>query len=76
MGNWARALAAGCKVVRLNMRSCGADEEFSPSIYHTGRSEDVALVMAELARIYLIRSFALVGYSMGGKTECKRRSKK
>ena len=66
LGNSARALAAGCNVVRMNMRSCGAGEEFSPSINHAGRSEDVALVMAELARTYLIHSFALVGYSMGG----------
>jgi uncharacterized protein len=55
----------------MNMRSCGAGEEFSPSIYHAGRSEDVGLVMAELARTYLIRSFALVGYSMGGNLVLK-----
>ncbi len=49
LGNSARALAAGCNVVRMNMRSCGDGEAFSPSrIYHAGRSEDVAMVMAEL----------------------------
>jgi predicted alpha/beta-fold hydrolase len=53
------------------MRSCGAGEQFSPSIYHAGRSEDVAIVMAELARAQLIRSFALVGYSMGGNLVLK-----
>ena len=71
LGNSARALAAGCNVVRMNMRSCGDGEEFSPTIYHAGRSEDVAIVMAELARTYLIRSFALVGYSMGGNLVLK-----
>jgi predicted alpha/beta-fold hydrolase len=71
LGNSARALAAGCNVVRMNMRSCGDGEEFSPTIYHAGRSEDVAIVMAELARIYLIRNFALVGYSMGGNLVLK-----
>jgi predicted alpha/beta-fold hydrolase len=71
LGNSARALAAGCNVVRMNMRSCGDGEECSPSIYHAGRSEDVAIVMAELARTYLIRSFALVGYSMGGNLVLK-----
>ena len=70
-GNSARALNAGCNVVRMNMRSCGAGEQFSPSIYHAGRSEDVAIVMAELARTHLIRSFALVGYSMGGNLVLK-----
>jgi predicted alpha/beta-fold hydrolase len=71
LGNSARALAAGCNVVRMNMRSCGDGEKFSPSIYHAGRSEDVAIVMAELARTHLIRSFALVGYSMGGNLVLK-----
>jgi uncharacterized protein len=55
----------------MNMRSCGAGETLSPSIYHAGRSEDVARVMADLARTYLIRSFALVGYSMGGNLVLK-----
>ena len=70
-GNSARAWKAGCNVVRMNMRSCGAGEQFSPSIYHAGRSEDVAIVMAELARTHFIRSFALVGYSMGGNLVLK-----
>ena len=71
---WATLLApwkAGCNVVRMNMRSCGAGQEFSPTIYHAGRSEDVAVVMAEMARTHLIRSFALVGYSMGGNLVLK-----
>jgi pimeloyl-ACP methyl ester carboxylesterase len=55
----------------MNMRGCGDGEEFSPSIYHAGRSEDVAIAMAELSRTYLIRSFALVGYSMGGNLVLK-----
>jgi predicted alpha/beta-fold hydrolase len=70
-GNSARAWKAGCNVVRMNMRSCGAGEQFSPTIYHAGRSEDVAIVMAELARAHFIRSFALVGYSMGGNLVLK-----
>lgn len=71
LGNSARAWTAGCNVVRMNMRSCGAGEQISPSIYHAGRSEDVAIVMAELDRTHLIRSFALVGYSMGGNLVLK-----
>jgi predicted alpha/beta-fold hydrolase len=71
LGNSARAWTSGCNVVRMNMRSCGDGEQLSPSIYHAGRSEDVAIVMAELARTQLIRSFALVGYSMGGNLVLK-----
>ena len=70
-GNSARAWTAGCNVVRMNMRSCGAAEQLSPSIYHAGRSEDVAIVMAGLAHTHFIRSFALVGYSMGGNLVLK-----
>jgi hypothetical protein len=55
----------------MNMRSCGAGEQLSPSIYHAGRSWDVAIVMDELARAHFIRSFALVGYSMGGNLVLK-----
>ncbi|MGC2299245.1 MAG: alpha/beta fold hydrolase [Acidobacteriaceae bacterium] len=71
LGNAAHGWTAGCNVVRMNMRSCGAGEQLSPSIYHAGRSEDVAMVMADLARTHLIRSFALVGYSMGGNLVLK-----
>jgi predicted alpha/beta-fold hydrolase len=71
LGNSSRAWKAGCNVVRMNMRSCGAGEDLSPTIYHAGRSEDVAIVMAELARTRNIRSFAMVGYSMGGNLVLK-----
>jgi predicted alpha/beta-fold hydrolase len=71
LGNSTRAWKAGCNVVRMNMRSCGAGEDLSPTIYHAGRSEDVAIVMAELARTRQIRSFAMVGYSMGGNLVMK-----
>jgi uncharacterized protein len=71
LGNSSRAWKAGCNVVRMNMRSCGAGQDLSPTIYHAGRSEDVAIVMAEMARTHLIRNFALVGYSMGGNLVLK-----
>jgi uncharacterized protein len=71
LGNSARAWKAGCNVVRMNMRSCGAGQDLSPTIYHAGRSEDVATVMAEIVRRHGIRSFALVGYSMGGNLVLK-----
>ncbi len=71
LGNSSRAWKAGCNVVRMNMRSCGAGEDMSPTIYHAGRSQDVAIVMAELALTHHIHSFALVGYSMGGNLVLK-----
>ena len=71
LGNSSRAWKAGCNIVRMNMRSCGAGEDMSPTIYHAGRSQDVAIVMSELALTHQIHSFALVGYSMGGNLVLK-----
>src|ERR1039458_10286991 len=43
LGNSSRAWKAGCNVVRMNMRSCGAGQDLSPTIHHAGRSEEVAM---------------------------------
>lgn len=66
IGNAARALAAGCNVVRMNMRSCGGTDEICPTIYHSGRSGDIAAVVNKLIETQKLESIALVGYSMGG----------
>ena len=71
LGTSARAWAAGCNVVRMNMRSCGGTDELSPGIYHSGRSEDVAAVVAGLAREQGLAAIALVGFSMGGNLVLK-----
>jgi uncharacterized protein len=66
VGNTARALASGLNVVRMNMRSCGGTDHLSPTIYHSGRSEDVGRVIDAIAERKGMEAFALVGYSMGG----------
>ncbi len=71
LGNAARALAAGFNVVRMNMRSCGGTDEICPTIYHSGRSGDVAAVLAEIVERHHVESVALVGYSMGGNLVLK-----
>ncbi len=71
LGNSARAWAAGCNVVRMNMRNCGGTEDLSPTLYHSGLSGDVAAVMQTLAAEKDLRAFALVGYSMGGNLVLK-----
>lgn len=65
LGNTARLWQAGCNVVRMNMRSCGGSDELAPTIYHSGRSADVAAVSDALAALGF-QQLALVGYSMGG----------
>lgn len=66
IGNTARALAAGFNVVRMNMRSCGGTDEICPTIYHSGRSGDIATVLRTIIETHGLESVALVGYSMGG----------
>jgi uncharacterized protein len=71
MGNAAGAWAAGCNVIRMNMRNCGGTEELSPSLYHSGLSGDVGAVMRTLGQEKRLQAFALVGYSMGGNLVLK-----
>lgn len=71
IGNTARALAAGFNVVRMNMRSCGGTDDICPTIYHSGRSGDVAAVLRTIVEKHGLESVALVGYSMGGNLVLK-----
>lgn len=66
IGNTARCVSAGFNVVRMNMRSCGGTDEICPTIYHSGRSGDIAAVFNKLVETQRLESIALVGYSMGG----------
>lgn len=71
VGNSARALAAGCNVVRMNMRSCGGTDHLSPTIYHSGRSSDVGKLLVRILDEHQIESVVLAGYSMGGNLVLK-----
>lgn len=67
----ARAWAAGCNVVRMNMRNCGGSEELTPTLYHSGLSGDVGAVIQHFATAYGLERVALIGYSMGGNLVLK-----
>lgn len=71
LGNASRAWAAGCNVVRMNMRNCGGTEHLTPTLYHSGLSGDVEAVMQTLVAERSLSAFALVGYSMGGNLVLK-----
>lgn len=71
LGNTARAWAAGCNVVRMNMRNCGGTDHLSPTLYHSALSGDVRAVMEHFQREHGLRKIALVGYSMGGNLVLK-----
>lgn len=67
----ARAWAAGCNVVRMNMRNCGGTEALTPTLYHSGFSGDVGAVVEHFTQQFGLERVALVGYSMGGNLVLK-----
>ena len=66
-----KGLAAGMNVVRMNQRNCGGTDAESPTLYHSGRSQDVAAVAQHLIRQERLARLALVGFSMGGNLVLK-----
>ena len=71
LGIAAKGLAAGMNVVRMNQRNCGGTDGFSATLYHSGRSPDVAAVAKNLIDQHDISRFALGGFSMGGNLVLK-----
>ncbi len=71
IGNASKLWRAGCNVVRMNMRNCGGTEALSPTLYHSGLSDDVLAVMSFFVARYQLSSVSLVGYSMGGNLVLK-----
>jgi len=71
MGIAEKALAMGMNIVRMNQRNCGGTNGLSPTLYHSGRSADLAAVAKHFIEQDGIQKFALVGYSMGGNLVLK-----
>jgi predicted alpha/beta-fold hydrolase len=67
----ARAWVAGCNVIRMNMRNCGASDALTPTLYHSGLSGDVGAVVHHFTQRFNLQRVALVGYSMGGNMVLK-----
>src|SRR5258708_13303325 len=55
----------------MNMRNCGDTEALSPTLYHSGLSNDVLAVMNFFVERYGLQSISLIGYSMGGNLVLK-----
>jgi len=70
-GITAGAFAAGCNVIRMNMRNCGGTEEWTPTLYHSGLSADVGAVLRHFVATNGLRRVAMAGYSMGGNLVLK-----
>jgi predicted alpha/beta-fold hydrolase len=71
LGIAAKGMAAGMNVVRMNQRNCGGTDALSPTLYHSGRSQDIAAVAKNLQLEDQISRFALAGFSMGGNLVLK-----
>jgi predicted alpha/beta-fold hydrolase len=66
-----KGMAMGMNVVRMNQRNCGGQDCETPSLYHSGRSTDVAAVAKHFLDEDKISRFALAGFSMGGNLVLK-----
>ena len=71
LGIAAEGTAVGMNVVRMNQRNCGGTDALSPTLYHSGRSQDIAAVARNLIHEDRISRFGLVGFSMGGNLVLK-----
>jgi uncharacterized protein len=71
VGNSNKLWRAGCNIIRMNMRNCGGTEALSPTLYHSGLSDDVLAVMNFFVAQHGLRSMSLIGYSMGGNLVLK-----
>lgn len=75
VGNANKFWNAGCNVIRMNMRNCGGTKyetaKLTPTLYHSGLSNDVKRVMQFFLERERLESISLIGYSMGGNLVLK-----
>jgi predicted alpha/beta-fold hydrolase len=71
IGNANKLWRAGANVVRMNMRNCGGTERLTPTLYHSGLSNDVLAVLRFFTAQHGLQSVSLIGYSMGGNLVLK-----
>ena len=71
LGITEKALAAGMNVIRYNQRNCGGTDALAPVLYHSGLSNDVAVVARDVIGRDGVLRVALVGFSMGGNIVLK-----
>jgi len=65
-----KAWARGFNVLRLNQRNCGGTEHLCTTLYHSGLSDDVEVVMRTLAAEGH-DAIVVAGYSLGGNLGLK-----
>ena len=70
-GTAEKAYAAGFNTVRLNIRNCGDSEHLTETLYHSGLTEDLRAVLAELVDRDGLSPIVVAGFSLGGNMALK-----
>jgi predicted alpha/beta-fold hydrolase len=71
LGTADKAFAAGWNAVRMNVRNCGGTEHLTPTLYHSGMSDDVRAVLAHLVEDERLPAVAVAGFSLGANMVLK-----
>jgi len=58
--------SSSIRAVRMNMRGCGSGEGLARQPYHSGRSDDVLAVLADLRHVAPQSPVTAIGFSLGG----------
>jgi len=66
-----KAYGAGFNVLRLNLRTCGDTLHLTSRIYHSGMSQDLRAVLAELIERDKLSAVFIGGFSLGGNLSLK-----
>lgn len=71
LGIAAGAYQRGFNVLRMNQRNCGGTEHLTPTLCHSGLSEDYRTVLSELIECDQLPEIFFSGYSTGGNLVLK-----
>lgn len=66
-----KAHRAGFNVLRLNIRTCGGTLHLTPTLYHSGMSQDLRALIHELIERDKLTDIFLGGFSLGGNMSLK-----
>ncbi|MDP4720347.1 MAG: alpha/beta fold hydrolase [Akkermansiaceae bacterium] len=61
----------GWDVLAWNMRGCSGELNRLPSFYHSGKTEDLDLVIRHAQKVHPANSIDLIGFSLGGNLTLK-----
>jgi predicted alpha/beta-fold hydrolase len=71
VGTSDKAYRVGFNTVRVNLRTCGDTLHLTPTLYHSGLTNDLLVVIRELAERDRLPDIFLGGFSLGGNMSLK-----